>query len=142
MSIAFIAAALLAQSVPAAVALPVAGQPQQQGAAPAQAANAAPAWPREVSRRVLFWNTCLELTIEATPGATPEAAAKRAIDSCQWVRPLINKVAESWINGGQLTAAQQTEMRRRLASIDQGLEGRIVEQIRASRTRPSATSGR
>jgi len=111
----------------------------QAGAAqPAQGAVTLPAPTPEVRAVVDSWGQCLNARVAAVPATeAPEAAAPGVISACATQQAAIAPAIETWISSASMTAEQQTEVRRRLGTLSEGLAKRVADRIRTVRAAPA-----
>jgi len=129
MNLAFLAAALLAQPGAAAPAAPAAAAQETQ-----QQQTAAPRPSPELSAAVQEFGKCMEAAVAAVPATdTPEAGAKTVAATCSKQLETLTSTAESWIAGADVSAEQKADMRKRLATVGDGLEARTIQRIRELR---------
>lgn len=123
MLIAFLAATVLVQ--PAAQPAP---QAATDAAAPAGVARIRPS--PGLVQAYQAWGGCLDTGVNGTPAeeAAP-AAAKRVIAGCDAELKAMTAAGESWIAGLNLPAAQQTQLREKMAQETDGLEQRVATRI-------------
>ena len=92
----------------------------------------------ELMAAVQAWGACMDAGVTAVPATeAPQAAARRVIASCAPQQQSLTTVTAAWIAATGLPAAQQAQMRARLATVSTGLEPRVVERIQQMRARPT-----